>query len=78
MSIVEFSGLICVSLLANLRKMNTISVPAVEAGAYNSTYTVNQQPNKIKPRIICGACGAEEVEVDDNKTECPNCDEYIY
>ncbi len=31
-----------------------------------------------KPVIICGLCGAKEQYISQNKTECPNCDEYIY
>lgn len=58
--------------------MNTIYVSATEAGLHNSIYTADQMSSKAKTKIICGSCGAEEVEVDDNKTECPNCDEYIY
>ena len=58
--------------------MNLISVPAVNAGDNTKTHTAEPITNKIKPVIICGACGAEEKPVDEFKTECPNCDEYIY
>lgn len=58
--------------------MNNFYISAAETGTLDSTIVTEQKPNKIKPTIICGACGAVENEVDDNKTECPNCDEYIY
>ena len=57
--------------------MNTIYIASAEPSTYNST-TATEQPSAKKPKIICGACGAEEEEVEGNKTECPNCDEYIY
>ena len=28
--------------------------------------------------VICGMCGAVEKMIGPRKTECPNCDEYIY
>ncbi len=28
--------------------------------------------------VICGMCGAVEKPVGPRKTECPNCDDYIY
>lgn len=28
--------------------------------------------------VICGLCGAVEKPVGPHKTECPNCDDYIY
>lgn len=28
--------------------------------------------------VICGLCGAVERPVGPHKTECPNCDDYIY
>lgn len=28
--------------------------------------------------VICGLCGAVEKPLGPNKTECPNCDDYIY
>ena len=28
--------------------------------------------------IICGLCGAQERPIGPHKTECPNCDDYIY
>jgi hypothetical protein len=34
--------------------------------------------NTHKTVIICGLCGAREQSIGHNKTECPNCDEYIY
>ena len=30
------------------------------------------------PVVICGMCGAQEKLLDNNTTECPYCDEYIY
>lgn len=37
-----------------------------------------QGENKTKTIVICGACGAQERTIDENKTECPHCDDYIY
>jgi len=37
-----------------------------------------QSENKIKTVVICGACGAQEHMVDEHRTECPHCDDYIY
>lgn len=31
-----------------------------------------------QPVVICGMCGAQEKLRDDNSTECPHCDDYIY
>lgn len=33
---------------------------------------------KAKPVVICGSCGAVEHYISHNKTECPNCDDYMY
>jgi hypothetical protein len=40
--------------------------------------TIDTKENTGKPIIICGLCGAKEQYISHNKTECPNCDEYIY
>ncbi len=57
--------------------MISVSVPTIDA---ENIMNINKaaQPARLKPVVICGACGAEEVTVEDNKTECPHCDEYIY
>lgn len=38
----------------------------------------NTDQNTHRRIVICGSCGAIEEYIDNHKTECPNCDEYIY
>ncbi len=57
--------------------MISVSVSTLDAEKTTKT-NKTEQPARHKTVVICGACGAEEEIVEDNKTECPNCDEYIY
>lgn len=58
--------------------MNTVFVSGTIAEKPTQIFTADKSSHKIKTIVLCGACGAQEVTVGDNKTECPNCDEYIY
>jgi len=50
----------------------------VEKAVTVNTEKQQQKNTTHKPVIICGLCGAKENYIDDRKTECPNCDDYIY
>ena len=58
--------------------MISVAHSAIENNIIAATIIEEKQVLKLKPVVICGSCGAQELAVDENKTECPNCDEYIY
>jgi hypothetical protein len=56
-------------------------VVQMEVKEFNSNIKAEENINdQSAPKriVICGSCGAVEIYIDDHKTECPNCDEYIY
>lgn len=57
-----------------------ISVANTAVEMSNTPKTIAETSQNVQPKtvIICGACGAQEILIDTNKTECPNCDDYIY
>lgn len=58
--------------------MNAVAITATETKNIVDHITGTQSAIPKKTLIICGICGAQEQAIEDNKTECPNCDEYIY
>ena len=58
--------------------MNSVAITAIETNNITGNIIDTQTGIKTKTLIICGICGAQEQAIDENKTECPNCDEYIY
>jgi hypothetical protein len=49
-----------------------------EVGSLNMSNKATIILNAIsKPEVICGWCGAKEHYINEHKTECPNCEEYL-
>ncbi len=55
-------------------------ISVAETAIDNISYTLAEENkvNRLKTVVLCGSCGAQELAVDENKTECPHCDDYIY
>lgn len=45
-------------------------------GGVNTFFNVEAMQNEHV--VICGLCGAVERPLGPHKSECPNCDDYIY
>lgn len=55
-----------------------ISVAETVIGNTNIAIVEEAKVSRLKPVVICGSCGAQELVIDEIRTECPHCDEYIY
>ena len=58
--------------------MITVADTAIDNIQTTQLVAASKGGNKLAPVVICGSCGAQELVVDENKTECPHCDDYIY
>lgn len=58
--------------------MITVADTAINHIHTTDTIVETKTQNRSKTVVICGSCGAQELAVDDSKTECPHCDDYIY
>ncbi|OLY93336.1 hypothetical protein SAMN05444008_107140 [Cnuella takakiae] len=60
--------------------MSMIAEQVIASISDNRTGTDNTQSSNagIQQVVICGMCGAIEKPLGPHKTECPNCDDYIY
>ena len=65
-----------VSSVENLANM--ISIAETTSNTLNYTVQEKGPVSALKTVVICGSCGAQELVIDENKTECPHCDDYIY
>lgn len=45
---------------------------------FSNENTMATAANQTQYIVICGQCGAVEKHIGPHKTECPNCDDYIY
>lgn len=55
-----------------------ISIAETTSNTLNYTVQEKGPVSALKTVVICGSCGAQELAIDENKTECPHCDDYIY
>jgi hypothetical protein len=60
--------------------MSMIAEQAISSIGDNRTGTDTTQTSNAGTQhmVICGMCGAVEKPIGPHKTECPNCDDYIY
>lgn len=73
------SGTICVRVRKN-NLMTINSEPVLNSISEMRNGGDNLQVNNsaVQHLVICGMCGAVEKQLGPQKTECPNCDDYIY
>jgi hypothetical protein len=58
--------------------MISVAPSAIENVTIARLAVEEQPPIKLKPVVICGSCGAQELSLENGRTECPHCDDYIY
>lgn len=73
------TGTICAQV-SEKQVMSIITEPAITNMTDNRIGADTIQANSAATQhiVICGMCGAVEKPIGPHKTECPNCDDYIY